>query len=466
MTERFKFMLPALAAAALLLLTVGVASSPEQAGAAICTKNCPPLEEEAPEESPDPDPEPTAGPYTYSVLLINVGWGNGTTEGDAPLKPSLLPEYASYLSDHMNEWFAKSAPEGRKERGWVIRSGGSYGIPRPILPADPSHCTDDQLNLFFQSLNVSARRSAESAGLSPGRYDLVVVDTSKAVCGHRGKAGGSGIWISRPTSAMHEIGHYLGLTDAEGLKCTDASDQTVTLSGKCREIPYKDPYDTMGDENTLSYNAIHTNQLGWLGGQFIDLRAPETGTFTLRPFTAVPHGTRAIRLQDGPTRLWIEYRQPVGIDDPLFMGQNFPAEWGVLVHREVSIDGKPVSQLLDMTPADEGEFINAPLKGTWANPLGETTITVDSAGPYGAIVTIGNQRTNRVPNIVGFTPARAAEVLEQAGLISGGWEGKPDLYCSSLGLVMQQFPYAGEMVRPGTPIRFTVGEEDPQQGCL
>jgi PASTA domain len=450
---------------ALLLAATGASVASEQAGAAICTKNCPPAEEE-PSETPESDPEPTPGPYTYSVLLINGGWGNGTANGDAPLKPSLLPEYVSYLGEHMNEWFAQSVPPGRKERGWVIRSGGSYTIPRPTLPADPSHCTDDQLNLFFQSLNASARRSAESAGLSPGRYDLVVVDTSKAVCGHGGKAGGSSIWISRPTYAMREIGRYFGLTPAEGLTCTNASGQPVTLSNQCKEVDHRDPYDTMGYENTLSYDAIHTNQLGWLGGQFIDLRAPETGTFTLRPFTAVPHGTRAIRLQDGPTRLWVEYRRPVGIDDPQFMGQNFPAEWGVVVHREVSIDGKTVSQLLDMTPGDEGDFNSSPLEGTWANPLGETTITVDTTGPNAAIVTIGNQRTNRVPSIVGFTPTRAEEVLRQAGLVSGGWEGKPDIYCASLGLVMGQFPYAGEMVRPGTPIRFTVGEEDAQQGCL
>jgi hypothetical protein len=41
-----------------------------------------------------------------------------------------------------------------------------------------------------------------------------------------------------------------------------------------------------------------------------------------------------------------------------------------------------------------------------------------------------------------------------------------DLYCGSLGLVLNQYPYAAEMVRPGTPVRFWVGEQDPQQGCL
>jgi hypothetical protein len=465
MTERSAPAWLLVAALALLLATIGVAVASEGAGAAICTKNCPPLEEE-PSETPDSEPEPTSGPYTYSVLLINVGWGNGTAKGDAPLKESLLPEYTSYLSGHMNEWFAQSVPPGRKERGWVIRSGGSHQIPRPTLPADPSKCTDAQKSIFFQSMVTSARRSAEIVGLSPSRYDLVAVTTSTHMCGMGGRRGGSNIWISRPIDAMHEIGHYLGLTHAEALLCEDESHQQVTLSNNCKEIEYRDFSDAMGEKNTFSYNAIHTNQLGWLNGQFIDLKAPETGAFAIKPLTAVPHGIRAIRLQDGPTRLWIEYRRPVGIDEPKFAGQNPFIEWGVLIHREVTIDGKTVSQLLDMTPGDEGDFNNGALEGTWANPLGETTITVDTAGPDAAIVTIGNQRTNRVPSIVGFTPARAAEVLGQAGLASGGWEGTVDLYCGALGLVLNQYPYAGEMVRPGTPVRFWVGEEDPQQGCL
>jgi hypothetical protein len=412
MTARFAPPWVLLAALALLLATIGAAAvSSERAGAAICTKNCPPLEEE-PSETPDSDPEPTSGPYTYSVLLINVGWGNGTAKGDSPLKESLLPKYVSYLSDHMNEWFAQSAPPGRKERGWVIRSGGSYEILRPPLPADPSHCTKTQLSLFRQGMVDSAKRQAESQGLSPDRYDLVAVDTSEPMCGYGGSQSGSSIWISQPEHAMHEIGHYLGLTHAEALLCEDESHQQVTLSNSCEEIEYGDLSDTMGKLNTFSYNAIHSNQLGWLNGQFIDLKAPETGTFVISPFTSIPHGTRAIRLQDGPTRLWVEYRRPVGIDEPKFAGQNPFVEWGVLIHREVTIDGKTVSQLLDMTPGDEGDFNNGALEGTWANPLGETTITVDTAGPDAAIVTIGNQRTNPVPSVVGLTPARAAEVLE------------------------------------------------------
>ncbi len=67
----------------------------------------------------------------------------------------------------------------------------------------------------------------------------------------------------------------------------------------------------------LSFNAIFAKQLGWLNGQFIDMRAPATGMRLIKPFIGSGFsGQRAIRLQDGPTTLWIEYRRPIGIDGP------------------------------------------------------------------------------------------------------------------------------------------------------
>jgi hypothetical protein len=485
MTERLKLMLPALVAAAFLFLCVGVASSPERAGAEICT-TCP-LPEEAPEESPDPDPAPTQGPGgNRSVLVVNVGWGDGSSDYDAPLVPGDLDRYFTYLDEYVNEWFAQVGSSGAFP-SFSVRGGGSYRIHQPTLPSNPSECTDNQKDSFVTSLIHFTTEALLQHGIDPSDPDLLVIaynrDGRRILCGLAGLhrpgvlPGSDTILLARPEDALHEIGHYLGLEHANALRCKNGEER-VPLSSNCEELEVEDRFDSLGRLGTLSYNAIHSKQLGWLNGQFIALKAPQTGIFAISPFTAMPHGTRAIRLQDGPTRLWVEYRRPVGVDS-----LEFDNAWvyptvagGVVIHREVVRDGglfgddEVVSQLLDMTPGPAmlNEFKDPflPVGKTWANPLGEMTITVLLASPSSVIVKIGSQRTNRVPNIVGFTPARAEELLKQAGLVSGGWEGKPDLSCSSLGLVMSQFPYAGEMVRPGTPVKFTVGEQDPQHGCL
>jgi hypothetical protein len=463
MTERSTPMWLVVAALMVLLATIGASLASEQTQAAICTKNCPPPDEET-EESPGPGPIDDPGPDHYSVLVVNVGWGNGSTAGDSPLNPNLLPEYVSYLSGHMNEWFAQSAPTGSAEQRWAISSAGSYSISRPTLPAEPRACSQRQRNLFDASLIDLVHRKLEQQGIGFAKYNLVVISTSKENCGVGGARSGNHIWISRPQYAMHEVGHYLGLTHAEALYCEDGSHQQVTLGDNCEQIAYRDLYDTMGEANTFSYNAIHSNQLGWLSGQFIDLKAPETGTFTISPLTALPHGTRAIRLQDGATRLWIEYRRPVGIDDPLFARQNPYGDWGVFVHREVSIDGETVSQLLDMTPGDDGDFNNARLLGTWANPLGEMTITVNSTTSSGATITISSRRRT-VPDLRGLTSTQAEARLAAAGLTGTGWGGIADPTCTLIGLVAAQSPSPGSRILPENPVTVAIGQRDPNSHC-
>ncbi len=98
---------------------------------------------------------------------------------------------------------------------------------------------------------------------------------------------------------------------------------------------------------------------------------------------------------------------------------------------------------------------------TWANPLGEATVTLNGTTSAGAVITIGNRRTATVPNVIGLDPARAAAVIANAGLWSQGFSPVIDQTCSNIGVVSEQEPFPGVKVIPGTEVRLGVGEAPP-----
>jgi hypothetical protein len=459
-TERLKVLLMA---AVLFLVAGGTVVGSEQAGAQICNPVCLPPGEEEPSEEPPPPPSPAP-----SMLVINVGWSTGYLDTSAPLVEGELSRYVKYLGGWFNNWLESSmAP--RPFRRWTVKSGGAYQIPPPPIPADFAHCSFADKEAVFKSIADSAEARARERGLNPDAYSVVVIGWSRSVCQFGGNSKGRRIGIVYPNQAMHEFGHYYGLKNhANALSCRDASGATVPLSGNCREMEYADHYDAMGGISAYAYDAIHANQLGWLSGQFYDVAAgTSTQTFTLRPFTDPAHVQRALRLRDGPTTLWLEYRAPVGVDGPEFTGApTYLVEPGIVVHRESSLSGTPLSQLLDMTPGSAGGFDDAPLRPgqTWANPLGETKVRVDSVTPTSATVTLSNQKVT-VPDVRGLTPSSAEAVLLAAGLKPSGWGPIIDLTCTYIGLVAATSPAGGARVMPGTTVTVSIGERDPTKAC-
>jgi len=233
------------------------------------------------------------------------------------------------------------------------------------------------------------------------------------------------------------------------------------------------PSSPRSTRSATTYNAPNTNRLGWMNGQFFDLKAPETGTYTLNSFTDPSHSARAIRLQDGDTTFWIELWAKTGLNllaDNQGLPGYYPGVATLLVHRET---GDRTTQLLNMAlnghPSNIG-YAGLPEGATWANPLGNATITLERRiDPFGpsptAVVKIGTQLTQRTPNVIGMEVRQAEEAAEAAGLRPAGIEGVPDHYCANIGRVLEQRPYPGEMVRPGTPMRFYVGER-PEHECF
>jgi hypothetical protein len=192
-----------------------------------------------------------------------------------------------------------------------------------------------------------------------------------------------------------------------------------------------------------------------MNGRLLDVPAGG-GTFDLLPLEVNDLGVQALRLVDGGATLWIEYRQPIGVDATLN-----PANAGVLVRQQVPGQGLK-SFLLDMTPGSPGGFGDARMNvgQTWFNPLGTMKITVTSAGPAGARVVI-ESALPVVPDVRGFTLSGATTRLAAAGFVRGPVHYFVDHWCESIGLVNHQIPVGGSRAWAGTPVDLWVGTRPP-----
>jgi hypothetical protein len=462
------------------LLTAGALFAAADARAAICKPVCLPPPEEAPGEEPPAEETPKPKPTVKKVLVVGVGWDTGNPETSSPLPPGRNGLYITYLQGHFTEWMARSAAPVTVP-SWRASSGGEYTIapppvPRVSNPYDPNAggCAKPELDAFIDAVGTRGEEKARQAGFNLGNYDYLVVQYVNRWC-IGGSRDGRRILLVRPEFAMHEFGHALGLGHANDLRCEDAAGRRVPLSNRCVETEYEDPYDTMGSiVAEISYNAPHTFKVGWLNNQFFDLSAGDfSRTFTIRPFTAIPHVERALRLKDydratgRETTLWLEYRTELGIDHEDFTGRKFGAQQGLVVHLAAD---PGVSQLLDMTPGSRespGEDrADAPLPvgQTWANPLGEMEITLNSLSPSGATVTISSRRV-AVPSLRGLSVAQAEARLAAFGLRGAGWGGIADPTCTLIGLVAAQNPSPGTRILPENPVSVAVGQRGPNGSC-
>jgi Group II intron, maturase-specific domain len=241
-----------------------------------------------------------------------------------------------------------------------------------------------------------------------GSPTVVIFKYSKFLCfgfGQTEAIGGRTILlgVSGENAPIHELGHRLGLRHAVALGCEGPGGVPVPLSERCKSFESGDRYDMMGGGFGLGnkhglFNALKLNALGgWLNGQVVNMSAPGPAqTVTLRPLSSESGtGPRAVQLVDGSTTLWIEYRQPTGLD----ASKPDDVVAGLLVHRELQNAGElPTSQLLDMSPPakhlSESSSDDARLKVgyTWENPLGEMRITLNRATKTGATVTVSSRR--------------------------------------------------------------------------
>ncbi len=294
------------------------------------------------------------------------------------------------------------------------------------------------------------------------------------------------VWLngfSDLREAVHELGHNLGLSHSGSESCTAANGDQVPLSGTCTPVPYGDAFSSMGDHFSDSYSPAQLQQLGWNNGHVETVTA--TGATTHYVLTARdvdPAGaTQAVRLVDGQTTLWLEYRRPLTeAGDSLNLYTD-----GLLVRREDPTSptppggsGSPFLLLMNPTETFDDPFgtvhlwhPNMVVGQAWANPLGTMQIRLDSADENSAHLTIRPAApppppsTVRVPNIMFITAADAQSKITAAHLVPGVASTQQDTVCDDAGKVIRQTPSAGTTLLPGARVDYLVATPVPGSNC-
>src|SRR5690349_19961607 len=99
-----------------------------------------------------------------------------------------------------------------------------------------------------------------------------------AYIGSPHKAWINGVGAFRTSAVAHEMGHNFGLLHAGSLRCANAA-----IGGSCSVAEYGDPFDTMGNQSAMHYNAMQKAKLAWIASSSVRTHSGGAVTYTLTP---------------------------------------------------------------------------------------------------------------------------------------------------------------------------------------
>ena len=221
----------------------------------------------------------------------------------------------------------------------------------------------------------------------------------------------------------HEMGHNFGLLHAASVDCGSLS---IAPSG-CSSSEYGDPFDVMGNQRAMHFNAAQKNILGWIAPSAVKTHSTGSATYTLSPIETAGGSTYAVKIPALAKRTyWLEYRQPVGIDAGL---SSYPTN-GVQVRVAAPFEQLCGScaddtEFLDMTPATSAFTDGALTVGNTFRDETGLSISVVSATPSAVTVNVGWGVEVPAPDVDGSGTTdllwrNSATGLSTAWMMSGG----------------------------------------------
>jgi hypothetical protein len=189
-------------------------------------------------------------------------------------------------------------------------------------------------------------------------------------------------WINGPGNfytqvIAHEMGHNFGLLHAGSLSCGSA-----VIGGSCSAAEYGDPWDTMGNQRAMHFNAMQKQAIGFISSGAVKTHSAGSASYTLSPIEQGGGATYAVKIPTSSSQrtYWLEFRQPIGFDAPLASYPTNGAEVRVSSPFEWS-SGSDDTEILDMTPGSGNGFLDSALVvgQTYSDSTYGLSFTVTSA---------------------------------------------------------------------------------------
>ncbi len=214
----------------------------------------------------------------------------------------------------------------------------------------------------YWSISSAANSAAQALSTlyTASNYNFVVYLFPGQSCGWAGLAyvgsphqafiNGTGSFVTQVVA--HEMGHNFGLLHAGSLSCGAAA-----IGGSCSVAEYGDPWDTMGNQRAMHFNARQKSLLGWLPASSIITHSSGSANYTLSPLETAGGSVYAVKIPTSNTSrtYWVEFRQPIGFDAPLASYPNNGAQVRVGSPFEWAF-GSDDTEIVDMTPGSGGGF--------------------------------------------------------------------------------------------------------------
>ncbi len=360
-------------------------------------------------------PEANALPATTNYLVLPIKFpasGSGTAldpwvYNADPFTPATLNTsvFGALPTKSAKEYY-KEASYGLQQLSGITADDGSGGFLKATV-AKPATC---DINVIANAAAAAARARGypiDASGNPTGTYTgILYVFNGVSGCGWSGLAYvGYARAYSNNTPALwvigHELGHNFGLLHAGSLNCTGAP---IGCGASGTVAEYGDPFNTMGNSgNTGHFDAAQKSILGWIAPSTVKTHAGGTVTYTLSPIETGGQSTYAVKIPttNANRTYWIEYRQPAGVFDAFIVPPGYPNA-GAQIRIEYPFEkssGSDDTEILDMTPATQGNFHDAAL-------LAGAPAFVDAS-------------TNLSINVISATPGAAGALTVQVATSTG-----------------------------------------------